>query len=237
MQRFFSGLRLGSVVLAQILLVSGLAAAQDPPPPVGPASPPPPPPKYEDYGTQDDSPVDWVVLPDYEEKSGFFFRFQGGFAYNASWQEVNRKDQNLVGAGFGLGVSLGGFVANNLALGGEYTANFIPSPSFKLDGKDLGNDKSISLSSMYFSVNYYFTPIDIFIQAGAGLGWEWEPDGPGVGPALKFSAGKEFAVGNNWGIGFAAYTEYANLPNGSDANGSVRFNALTFGVAFTVSKW
>ena len=73
--------------------------------------------------------------------------------------------------------------------------------------------------------------------AGAGLGWEWEPDGPGVGPALKFSAGKEFAVGNNWGIGFAAYTEYANLPNGSDANGSVRFNALTFGVAFTVSKW
>ena len=221
--------------LGSALLLASSALAQDPPPAVGPASPPPPPPKYEDYGTQEDSPVDWTIFPEYEKKEGLFLRFQGGFAYNSAWQTLGGKDETYRGAGFAFGASVGGFVVNNLALGAEFTNAIIPSPSIKVDGVGKGTDDSVALSNLYFAVNYYFTPVDIFLMGGVGLGTEWAVET--WGPAFKFSAGKEFAVGGNWGLGFAVFTEFVTLPNGTDRDGDVRFNSLTFGAAFTVSKW
>ncbi|MCA9601270.1 MAG: hypothetical protein R3A78_13950 [Polyangiales bacterium] len=235
MHRPLFGSRFFAVSLAAAVVFIALPAlAQDTPPPVGPASSNPPPVKYEDYGRQDDSPVDWTIYPEYERKEGLFLRFAGGFGYNAAWQTVNKDSQTYAGAGFALAFDIGGFVASNLALGAEFSTTFVPSPSVEVNGKGIGQDTAIQLTNFYFAVNYYIPRIDVFLAAGAGLGFESET---GAGPAFKVAVGKEWAVGGGWGIGVALQCEYANLPNGSDADGNVRFNSLTPSVVFTVSKW
>jgi len=108
------------------------------------------------------------------------------------------------------------------------------SPNVSQDGVDLGeaNDVTLNLSGLGVGVTYWIMPTNLYLVGMIGLSKAtieverstFESD---WGLALQAIVGKEFWVGDEWGIGFAGQLLWADVPseNGSSAS-YFAFNVL-----------
>ena len=162
---------------------------------------------------------------------GFLLRLSGGAGYgstsvdappgtfgSAQTEIVNFE---LSGASGDFNFAIGGVVSPNLAVHGTMWGWLVSSPDVKLDGATQGtaSDANVSVSAYGAGITYYFTPINIYLSPSIGFaigsieegGTTFSTD---TGVAIDATVGKEWWVGDGWGIGVAGAVGWHSVPDG-----------------------
>lgn len=172
---------------------------------------------------------------------GFLFRLTLGLGYQG-WSVSDGVGTQIELSGFGLSssISLGGVVAENIAIHGDFFGLAAVSPNASVNGEDVGEatDSSISLTGLSAGATYWVMPLNLYLSASLGLAKasiEVEGDDTSAdwGFGVRAMIGKEWWVADEWGIGLMAELTWANVPvESEDASSSyLGFNvgaSLTF---------
>lgn len=184
------------------------------------------------------SPASALSLP--ETHDGFMLRLTLGLGFEGlSVSDGAGTEIELSGFGLGSSLSLGGVVADNLAIHGDFFGLAAVSPNVSIDGEDFGEatDSSVSLSGFGVGITHWVMPLNLYLSATLGLakasidveGDEFEAD---WGLALRAMIGKEWWVGEEWGLGLMAELTWANVPVEVE-EGSASFLGINFGLSLT----
>ena len=128
-------------------------------------------------------------------------------------------------------IALGGCVSENLALHGTLFSWSMSDPDVDFEGTDLGElDGSLSMSAYGGGVTYFIMPANVYLSGNIGMGFltldtDFGDDTSDPGIALDLSVGKEWWVGNSWGLGLAGAFGYHSIDDFSGWNAGVRFSA------------
>jgi hypothetical protein len=133
---------------------------------------------------------------------GFFLRLDLG----GGWSSTSVSGVDLSGGAVGLGIGVGGNVAENVALFGEL---------FDVAGSPDSGGRGPPLESLVFGgigigVTWYAMPANVFLSGVFGLGTlTTRVNGADAhtnpGPVARFGVGKEWLVSPSWGLGVAGY--------------------------------
>lgn len=171
---------------------------------------------------------------------GFMLRLALGFGYE-SLSIDDGVGTELTASGFGVGssIALGGVVARNLAINADLFASTVFSPNISENGVDLGEaqDTSVSLYGIGVGLTYWVMPLNLYLAGSVGIsqatveiqGLSFDAD---WGLAINAMIGKEFWVGREWGVGFAAQLLWANVPTVTDEASS---SYLAFNILFSAT--
>jgi len=152
---------------------------------------------------------------------GLFLRFQTGMGLGRMVEkEVNGRDIVMSGTTGAFRFQLGGAVLENLIVYGELGAFSLADPSIRGEEAYITttaqSDITLTMSDLGLGACYYFMPINIYLSASMTLSRDrleiGEAKGrtdPGVG--AYFSAGKEWWVSDNWGLGAAVFVYAGRL--------------------------
>lgn len=185
------------------------------------------------------------------EHDGFMFRAALGAGYaSGTWDAVaidtfgNTGELNLAGAAGFFSVDVGGSIAGSLVLHARLSDVSVVSPTVSVDGTEMGDlSKNASLTFYLFgpAATYYVMPANVYFTLALGLGEAAVDTGAGdsgasgEGFGLEVDVGKEWWVGDNWGVGAAARFSFASLPYDLADGSSTHLGGLGFGVLFSAT--
>lgn len=226
-----------SISLLAILSIPAVASAQ-------PGQPPPPPPPgsspsygYGAYG---------MTVPGWHEHEGFFLRLGLGFGYLNMSTELMDTDLAIKGPSGIFQLAVGGNVSQNLIIYGEIFGNAVVDPTLEFDGDEQETeDTSAAIAGIGVGLAYYL-PANLYFSgtlAASQLRWtqdtgttdiEAETE---VGPAFIGQIGKEWWVGDNWGLGLAGQLLFSSNKDDDDAVGAddVTWTTVGFGLLFSAT--
>lgn len=181
----------GALAVSSALIgTTAYGQAFEPPPP---APPPPAPQPY--YGTV-------------HRHLGFALRLDVGPGYTSSSASVS--DQSMKGGSAAFGFIIGGAVSENFILGADIWGSTVPSPTISQGTTSIstGGNVSFDLTGFGLNLTYYFMPANVYVSLSpsistvsltiAGVSASTES-----GFGMKMAVGKEWWVGDHWGIGVA----------------------------------
>jgi hypothetical protein len=129
-------------------------------------------------------------------------------------------------------------VSPNLAIHATMWGWLVSDPDVTVAGFT-GSTSNVDLSMGAFGagITYYFMPVNIYLSGSFGVasltldvpGYSFETD---AGFAADFTAGKEWWVGNSWGLGVALTGGFHNIP---DPSLPENLTGGRFGVRFTAT--
>lgn len=208
-----------AAALAVFSLMPAAALAQATQPP----APPPPPAPMPYYGTA-------------HRHLGFALRLDAGPGYTST--SASAIDATMKGGSFNFGLVVGGAVSEDFILGGDIWGTTVFSPTFTQAGTSFsGTNASFSLTGFGLNLTYYFMPANVYVSVSPSLttvsltegGMSGSTD---TGFGMKLAVGKEWWVGDHWGIGVAGQFFFAsnkdkgtNPPTWSTTAGGVAFSA------------
>jgi hypothetical protein len=166
---------------------------------------------------------------------GFFLRLSAGGGYASSAVNVAGIDVVELSGGAGdLNLAIGGTVSPNLIVHGTIFGWSLSDPTVKLVGIETPDFRGdFTLSVWGGGITYYFMPANIYISPNVGFatisgGDDFDGNYDG-GFALDVTLGKEWWVGNSWGLGVAGAFGYHNVADGDiDENWSGTSFVLRF---------
>lgn len=214
--------------------VSAFAQAPDesqPPPPVT-APPPQPNPMVM-------PPPAVAVNPLAHVHHGFFFRGligPGGFRASAT---IGTDSYEISGGGAGLGLALGGVVAENLIVYGEIFGNTASNPTFTQNGmSQTATNSTAGVGGLgpgiayYFASNFYVGGTVDFAKISIQQNnQEIAHSDTGLGISVHF--GKEWWVSDNWGLGIALQLYGGSIPDGqANTNWKTAGGCLAFSATY-----
>lgn len=175
-----------------------------------------------------------------ETHDGFLLRLTLGLGYEGlSLSDGAGTEIDLSGFGLSSSLSLGGVVADNLAIHGDFFALTAVSPNVAINGEDFGeaSDSSVSLTGLGVGITHWVMPLNLYLSATLGLakasidveGDETEAD---WGFAVRAMVGKEWWVGEEWGLGLMAELTWANVPVEVE-EGSASYLGINFGLSLS----
>jgi hypothetical protein len=237
-------LALGILALAG-LVTPAFAQPSAPPPnyPPPPSYPPPP------YGQTGYAPIQGYVPytpgqapPGFHQHDGFYLRMFMGPGFTSASSSVTGTDVKVHGGGIGLGIALGGAVADNLIIYGELIGNEASGPDVEVGGTraSTSHDTSAGITGIGPGIAYYFMPLNFFLSATlAGAKYHVSQNGDTVGEtnwggAISLMIGKEWWVSHNWGIGALAQLVGASMKDKQEV-GSPTWSVAAFTVAFSAT--
>jgi hypothetical protein len=159
-----------------------------------------------------------------EQHDGFMLRVTFGFGggwISRSGSSFDYLPAEIDFSGWGLlmGFDIGAALIPNLVLHVRMSGGSIIDPNTTFDGEDQGTIEEFSGSAAFVgpAVSYYFMPINLYVTAAVGIGMlgffhEEDEDargGPDDGFGLNLEVGKEWWVGEQWGLGVAGRFWYA----------------------------
>lgn len=211
-------MNLGRPVLVAVLAaIPHLATAQ------APGQPPPPAP---------------VVDPTIHRHLGFFLRLDGGVGYLSSSSTPGGIGASMSGVAIPFGIVIGGAVAENVIIAGDLWGISAVSPSFTIAGQTASSgDTSFSLGGVGLNLTYYFMPANVYVSVtpslvGLTLRGNGATSSSQAGFGTKVGVGKEWWVGDHWGLGLAGQfflgvnqDTGANPPTWTTLGGAVAFSA------------
>jgi hypothetical protein len=171
---------------------------------------------------------------------GVFLRLSGGFGYASSKIEEGGESLEFSGTSGDVNFAIGGMVTPNLAVHGTLIGWYTTGPEIKVcNGRcETGSDDDLdfSLSGFGGGLTYFFAPSNFYISgsicaAQLTLTYDNVSRDSDYGPAIDISAGKEWWVSDNWGIGVAGGFGYHSVgdpdlnENWSGTSFAVRFSA------------
>lgn len=150
---------------------------------------------------------------------GFFLRLSGGGGYASTSVNVAGVDVVELSGGAGdLNLAIGGTVSPNLILHGTIYGWSLSDPTVKLVGIETNFRGTFTVSVWGGGLTYYFMPANIYISPSIGFAtitgnddFDGNYDG---GFGLDLTLGKEWWVGNSWGLGVAGAFGYHNVADG-----------------------
>jgi len=163
----------------------------------------------------------------------------GGFGYfNASLS--SNADVTLKGPLASLGISVGGSLSAHWALAGRLWFVGAPNPTVQSGSFSYqGEDSSVGLGALGPELTYYFMPSNLYLSGALGLSTlsmtvNGTQGTTQVGVAGQFSVGKEWWVGESWGLGIAGQLS-ASANRDSDQASSPTWGAWTGALVFTAT--
>ncbi len=171
---------------------------------------------------------------------GFFLRLSAGGGYSSTSLDDGSSELKLSGGSGDVNLAIGGMIAPNLALHGTLLGWSITDPDVDLTGFGSGEiNGDLSMGALGAGVTYYFMPANIYLSGTVGVG-SLTMDlsgGPSVdsedGVVVDLTAGKEWWVGNSWGLGVAAGMMFHSISDGGfDQNWTGSSFALRFSATY-----
>jgi hypothetical protein len=168
---------------------------------------------------------------------GFLLRLSAGLGSGSTSIDVVGGDLEFSGLSGDGNLALGGVISPNLALHGTLWGWSVSDPDVELGGLQGELDGSIGVSAVGGGITYYLMPANVYLSASVGAAWlqldtDFGDEGSDTGFALDGTVGKEWWVGNSWGLGIAGAVGYHSIPaDGIDEN----FSGVSFGLRFTAT--
>ncbi|MFO7892077.1 MAG: hypothetical protein R6V04_17260 [bacterium] len=175
------------------------------------------------------------------QHEGLFLRFLLGAGPGSINIDDDFMEFSSIGADFHF--QIGGSVAENFILFGDIGGFSLTNPDVEIQGT-AGTTEDVSVSAMGYGMGatYYIMPSNIFLSGSVmyvsdTIEYENEDAGESdSGLGFFISAGKEWWVGDNWGLGAAVFFEYGSLKDKEDAAGNqADITNHIFGVMFTAT--
>jgi hypothetical protein len=142
----------------------------------------------------------------------------GGGGYASTSIEEGPSKLEVSGESGDLHIAIGAVVAPNLAIHGTIFGWILSDPDVELDGVSGVADGDADMTAFGAGLTYYFMPVNLYVSGSVGAGsltgtgdFDGETD---TGIAVDLTAGKEWWVGDRWGLGAAAAFEYHSFPDG-----------------------
>lgn len=220
---------------ATVLLVGAESAALAQQPYYGPAPAYGPPPGYRP------APRYYGRTYGYHEHDGLFARVTLGGGYLSASEDI----YSYSGGGFAWGAALGGVIAPNLVLFGEFSGITVTDPD--LNGGGLSETLSgtdMTLFGFGPGVAYYFVPVNVYLSGTLNFsqvsfshpsGYYYADDNTNWGAGGNFMVGKEWWVLPDLGIGLAGQFQVASMrdhPQGVSTRMTVKTFSLLFSATF-----
>ena len=149
---------------------------------------------------------------------GFFLRLSAGLGSAGTSIDDEDEEIEIHGLAGDGNFAIGGVVANNLALHGTFWGWSADEPDVEFNDVEVGDlDGSASVSAVGPGVTYYIMPANLYLSGAVGIAWlSFDEDAfdadTDTGFALDATIGKEWWVGNNWGLGLAGTVGYHSIP-------------------------
>jgi hypothetical protein len=185
-----------------------------------------------------------------EQHDGFFLRLVPGFGY--SQVSITYPDDMLpdilkgkdflsfTGFPFANSIQIGGAVSDNLIIYGESGAVDIINPSTKSFNEEVetAEDFEVLFGGFGPGVTYYFMPANIYLSTTilahfATIKSEGKSHSSNIGFGFNFMAGKEWWVGEQWGLGVSVYFRYGSQTDKDDED--LTISGYSFGALFSVT--
>ncbi|HTE47599.1 MAG TPA: hypothetical protein VK636_20315, partial [Gemmatimonadaceae bacterium] len=165
-----------------------------------------------------------------ETHDGFFLRLTTGPAGGAVSLDVSDRDERTwSGGGWGSSIDVGGAVVRDLVVFGRLRVVSLFDPKVRVgsETQDLGGDNFFVTQGLFGAgLNYYVMPINIYFGGTIGFATvttelnprsgDTQRQSSDVGFGIDLDAGKEWWVGDNWGLGVALRLSLASVPAGDD---------------------
>jgi hypothetical protein len=169
--------------------------------------------------------------------------------YGFGYAELNEKDflgSDLKYSGFAqdLRFQIGGTVANNLILFGEFGGVMQIDPQMEWMGMSAtANDVTVSVFDFGGGLTYYIMPSNIFfslsfLSSQATFEFEGTTGKSQYGFGINGMIGKEWWVGQQWALGLAVYGYYSTMKDEGTIMGinySSDINNFSIGVMFSAT--
>jgi len=185
----------------------------------------------------------YEMVPGYHEHDGFYLRFQFGYGSGKMVEkELPGGDMTLSGPAGAFRFQIGSSIAENLVLFGEMGGGVVSNPQMEWgeNSHDLGNTR-LSIMDFGAGLTYYFMPSNIYICGSITLSKnQFEHDNitaetkNGAGACL--SAGREWWVGADWGLGLAGFFSFSNPSDvDNENNREYPITNTVFGIMFSAT--
>ncbi|MGD8861605.1 MAG: hypothetical protein PVI30_16470 [Myxococcales bacterium] len=221
------------------------------------ADAPPPPPSYGTLGGEPEPEIEegdwdpWEHVPSRQKHEGFYLRLSIGLGWGRMSSEGHLlpdvDELDLTGGGLGMSIGIGGALTDNLILHGDIYQATIFTPNVEVDGVDYGDADELAedfgigdearIAGLGVGLAYYFMPVNIYVSGSVGFGqaifedFRGDVDGSNLGLGLDVLVGKEWWVGNDWGLGVAG--QFVYLSTDDDVLGDI--DATAFNVLFSAT--
>jgi len=172
---------------------------------------------------------------------GFLLRLSvGGGTGGSKIDDPTFGSVDLSGMPYDVNIAIGGMITPNFALHGTLFGWSMSDPDAEVFDPVLGSGSGtlngdVTLGAFGGGVTYYLMPANVYLSGTLGFGsMEFDGDVSGEtdsGLVLDLTVGKEWWVGNSWGLGLAGAYGYHSLgdpdvdSNWSGSTFTVRFSA------------
>lgn len=166
---------------------------------------------------------------------GFALRLDGGIG-GMGITAPDPADSRGSASG-GMGIVIGGAVAENLILGGDLWGVGMFGGWSMMQNGGTGH----GLGGLGLNVTYYFMPVNVYVSASPSVTTltsmtrysNTTNSARSVGFGAKLSAGKEWWVGEHWGLGIAG--QFFTSWNGSQGSMPGTWTTVAGGVALSAT--
>jgi len=190
------------------------------------------------------SSATWAgALP--QTHDGFFLRLNLVGVGGATTTGDDGSDElEFSGAASMLDLAIGGMITDNLALHGTLFGWLLDQPTVQLTGyPETEANGTVTMGALGIGITRFFMPSNVYLSGSIGLGAiEIDPDLGGIpnyetdaGLALQLLVGKEWWVGDNWGLGVAGALGYHNVSDEDDLGNDVDWTGANLGLMFSVT--
>lgn len=184
-----------------------------------------------------------------EMHDGFFLRLTTGPAGGAVSLDVpDLPERTYSGGGWSSSIDIGGAPVRDLVIFGRARGAWLFDPKVRdgSDEVDLGDPLSVTQGLIGAGINYYLMPINIYFGGAIGFATittardrrgavNDDRQASDVGFGIDLDAGKEWWVGDNWGIGAALRLSLASVPAGNDIARDAVFGSGFVSVVFSAT--
>jgi hypothetical protein len=181
----------------------------------------------------------------YHEHDGFFLRMLYGVGYaELVEKEVLGSDMTFSGAAQALRFQIGGTVAENLIIYGEFGGVMQFDPEVEWMGHSVStSDVTVSVFDFGGGVTYYLMPSNFYFSLSL-LTSQAEIENSGnkgtseYGFGFNAMVGKEWWVGDDWALGVVVYGYYSTMKDKGTIEGTnyeYDINNFSVGVMFSAT--
>jgi len=177
----------------------------------------------------------------FHRHQGMFMRLDAGGGYLKASTTLSGSDASLAGPAGSFGFSLGTNVIEDLSLFGHLGMSIVTNPKVTMSGSSsTGGDNSVNFVALGGGASYYFMPYNFYVSGmvmmtrlTATLNGTDASTNAGIG--AKVAIGKEWWVGDQWGIGVAGQFSFGSNPDQGSGSNVPTWTTITPALAFSAT--
>lgn len=180
-----------------------------------------------------------AVAGPHDHQDGLFLRLSTGGGVASSSVTDSQGQWKISGAAVDLNLAIGAMVSPNLALHGTLYGWSTRDPDLEFEAIKVGEAAGdVAAAGLGVGLTYYFMPTNLYLSGSVGVGQLSLDDhsvteGTDTGVLLDLTVGKEWWVGDNWGLGVAGGLTYHSF---NDPDLEESWSGTSFCIRFSASR-